>query len=147
MVCVLACAGVVDTQERGPGPVPHGWTALADATSRCIFAVPPRWRGDEPTEAGLLAVSPDGRTTAAISWSADATLTSRLASVLRPTVVHVNSFERLWLEYPSGPPGMHHVAAVPADGGHCLLYLDARDVDEAAKALAHAIVDTLAPLR
>jgi len=135
-----------------PGKVaPLRWTGLVDVSATCYYAVPADWKIDAASElVNAIAWSADGRAKSVVvrssnGWTA---VVDGLRSTLRAVAVHEDSPQRFWIEYASAWSGTHHLAAIPATGGGCLLYLD---LDEKAEPHLHAIikdiVGTLTALR
>ena len=144
----VAVAGIGLIAQTG-APLPRGWTGFVDPASHCMIAVPPAWHIDDGSESsGAIAISPGGRATATFTWTSAVDFASRLKSLLQQSLVHENSTTRLWVEYARDTAGIHHVVAVPADGGHCTLYFDLNeDADDALRATARTIIATLGALR
>lgn len=147
----LACLAVVTVVVRaqGPAPLPPHWTGFVDPGSHCLVAVPPDWKIDDGTRAtGAEAVSPDRRGIALMTWSPAADFTARIKRLMQPAIIHEDSERRFWSEYGKETAGTHYLAAVPAAGGHCALYVDLSDRAGAVlRATAKEIVDTLGAVR
>ena len=131
LCALLACAG---------DAAPLHWTGLVDASATCYYAVPADWKIDATSElVNAIAWSADGRAKSVVmrsstGWTA---VVEGLRSTLRAVAVHEDSAQRFWIEYASAWPGTHHLAAIPAAGGGCLLYVD---VDEKVEPHLHAII-------
>ncbi|MFI5179087.1 MAG: hypothetical protein ACHQO8_11010 [Vicinamibacterales bacterium] len=132
--------------------VPTGWIGLADTTGRCFYAVPPGWKAEQSSDtAGTLATSPDGRVKTTLVWAPYATwpaFTSQVKADLRPTLVHEDAGRRLWVEYRSSWPGIHHYAAVPATGGGCVVFVDTpEEAAEGLRTLTRTIIESATGLK
>ena len=132
--------------------LPAGWTGLFDATGRCFYAVPPRWKIDDSSKvSGPIAASPDGRVTATIFWSEQHSwswFTARLREALRPTVVFEDSATRFWVEYRDSRLAISQLSAVPNPGGSCMFEIAANDpVTDETRRILRAVVDTVTSIR
>lgn len=106
---------------------PLHWTTTFDKTGHCMYSVPPPWRDGRAGQAVALMQAPDGSVTVEQTWSPVndwSAYVGHMRQVLRPTVVHENTAQRLWLEYPAGWPGRHYYIAVPSAGGACVAIVD-----------------------
>jgi hypothetical protein len=147
---IASCGASWVLFASGGGSAPPRWTGLVDVSGTCYYAVPADWKIDASSElANVISWSADGRAKSIVAWSSHgwAPLIDGLRSTLHAVAVHEDSAQRFWIEYASAP-GAHHVAAIPARGGGCLLYVD---VDEKAERPLHLvateIVRTLTALR
>jgi hypothetical protein len=135
----------------GGGGAPPRWTGLVDVSGTCYYAVPADWKIDAASEmANTISWSADGRAKSVVVWSSHGwtSVVDGLRSTLHAVAVREDSAQRFWIEYASAWPGVHHVAAIPATGGGCLLFVD---VDEKAgrplHLVAKEIIRTLTALR
>ena len=132
--------------------LPPRWSGLVDVSGSCFYAIPPDWKIDAASESvNAVAYSPEGRATAVVvsaSRTAWPSVVGTLRSSLPAVLVHEDSAQRFWIEYGPASPGAHHVAAVPAAGGGCVLYLDVNEkADSPLHAIVKEIVRTLIALR
>jgi hypothetical protein len=148
---VASCGASWVLLASGSGGAPPRWTGLVDVSGTCYYAVPADWKIDAASElANAISWSADGRAKSVVVWSSHGwtPVVDGLRSTLHAVAVHEDSAQRFWIEYASAWPRAHHVAAIPATGGGCLLYVD---VDEKAERPLHLvakeIIRTLTALR
>jgi hypothetical protein len=131
---------------------PTGWTGLFDATGRCFYAVPPRWKIDDSFKlSGPLAASPDGRVTATITWSelhSWSFFTARLRRTLQPIAVFEDSVNRFWVEYRGSRLSVDQLIAVPNPGGTCTFEVEASEpVSEETRRTLITVIGTVTSIR
>jgi hypothetical protein len=151
---IVAVAGVLSIAPLSAqmSSSPSGWTALFDVTGRCSYAVPPDWKIDGASEsANPFAASPDGRVSATLTWSpqASARQTADLRDLAHAKTIHEDSVRRFWMEIVSPPPlGVLHIAVTPSGTGHCMIEIIVSDKSrEEARRMVPAIIGTLTSVR
>jgi hypothetical protein len=126
---------------------PLHWTTTFDKTGHCMYSVPPQWRDARQGQPVALMQAPAGAATVEQTWSPVPDWSSyagHMEKVLKATVVHERSAQRLWLEYPAGWPGVHYYIAVPSRGGVCVALVDLMSsADADLRASLPQIIDTM----
>ncbi len=126
---------------------PRHWTGIFDATGRCSFSAPADWKIEEASAAGdSVASAPDGAAPAVLQWvhQSRTAFQMELRGRQAGAVIHESTPQRVWAEYSAGWPGRHHVAAIDAPDGACLLYVDVTArADHHVDDIVRAIVATL----